>query len=218
MSSWPVIVADDHAVVREGLRTVLEQYLPCSVVGMAASGAEAISLARKLQPALLVTDMVMPGLSGLEVVRQARQAAPAMQVVVFSMHAEESYVREALRAGAAGYVLKESLASELVAAINAAMQGRRYVSQDLSDRILEIYAQDAPQGSFDPYQQLTDREREVLVLSAEGLNTAAIASRLVLSPRTVESHRASMMHKLGLRTIADLVRYAIRRGLVVLDK
>lgn len=217
MSTWSVVLADDHAIVREGLRTVLEQHLPCTVVGAASSGAEAISLVRKFQPDLLVTDMVMPGLNGLEVVRQARAAAPAMHVVVFSMHAEESYVREALRAGALGYVLKESLAGELVAAIQTAMQGRRYVSQALSDRILEIYAQEAPQASFDPYQQLTEREREVLVLFAEGLSTATIAARLVISPRTVESHRASMMHKLGLRTIADLVRYAIRRGLVVLD-
>jgi DNA-binding NarL/FixJ family response regulator len=217
MNRWSVVVADDHLVVREGLRTLLEQHLPCTVVGEATTGAEAITLVRQIQPTVLVTDMVMPGMSGLEVVRQVQQIAPATRVIVFSMHADESYVQEALRAGAIGYVLKESLAGELVAAIQAAVTGRRYLSPALTERILARYAQAAPQASFDPYDELSPREREVLVLAAQGLTSAEMAERLVLSTRTVENYRTSLMHKLELRTIADLVRYAIRRGLIALD-
>lgn len=218
MSQWQVVVADDHELVRTGLRTVLEQQLACTVVGEAASGAEALTLVRQLQPALLVTDMVMPGLSGLEVVRQMQQIAPATRIVVLSMHADESYVREALQAGAIGYVLKESLASELVAAIQHALAGRRYVSPSLSARILDAYAQAGSQPGFDPYQLLSEREREVLVLTARGLTSAEIAELLALSPRTVESHRTNLMRKLGLRSAVDLVRYAIRRGLIPLEE
>jgi two-component system, NarL family, response regulator NreC len=217
MSRCQVVVADDHVIVREGLRAVLEQHLPCEVVGEATTGTEAISLVRHLQPAVLVTDMVMPGISGLEVIRQVRQAVPSTRVIVFSMHADESYVREALRAGAIGYVLKESMATELVTAIQHALADRRYVSPSLSERILTLYAQTAPQASFDPYQQLTEREREVLLLVARGLTTADIAERLVLSSRTVESYRTNLMHKLSLRTIADLVLYAVKRGLISID-
>lgn len=217
MSAWRVVLVDDHQVVRAGLRTVLERELPCEVVGEAATGGEAINLVRQLQPDVLVTDMVMPGMSGLEVVRQVHQIAPAVRIVVFSMHADESYVREALRAGASAYVLKESLAGELAVAIRHAVEGKRYVSPILSARILEAYAQPPTQSGFDPYDLLSEREREVLVLSAQGLTSGEIGERLVISPRTVESHRANLMRKLGLRTIADLVRYAVRRGLIPLD-
>lgn len=217
MSSCRVVIADDHMIVREGLRTVLERQVPCTVVGEATTGAEAITLVRQLQPTILVTDMVMPGMHGLEVVRQVQQIAPATRVVVFSMHTDEGYVREALRAGAIGYVLKESLAGELVMAIQSAAEGRRYVSQILSERILARYAEAPSSTGFDPYEQLTERERTVLVLLARGQTTLEIATQLELSPRTVESYRSSLMHKLDLRTIADLVRYAVRRGLIALD-
>ncbi|NTW01922.1 MAG: response regulator transcription factor [Oscillochloris sp.] len=217
MSRWQIVLADDHEMIRTGLRTVLEQQLPCNVVGEATTGAEAISMVRQIQPTVLVTDMVMPGISGLEVIRQAQQESPTTRIVVFSMYADESYVREALRAGAIGYVLKESMATELVTAIEYAVQNRRFVSPVLSDRILQAYAQPTTQATFDPYEQLTEREREVLVLTAQGQTSAEIAKQLVLSPRTVESHRAHLMRKLGLRTVADLVRYAVRRGLIMLD-
>ncbi|MFV9504256.1 MAG: response regulator [Oscillochloridaceae bacterium umkhey_bin13] len=217
MSRWRVVIADDHELVRTGVRTLLEQELPCEIVGEAASGNEAITLVRDLSPHVLVTDMVMPGLSGLEVVRQVQQQAPATRVVVFSMHGDEGYVREALRAGATGYVLKESLSVELVTAIQYALDGRRYVSPLLSERILDAFAQPALQDSFDPYQRLTEREREVLLGTAQGRTSIEIAEQLAISPRTVESHRANLMRKLGLRTIADLVRYAVRRGLIALE-
>jgi DNA-binding NarL/FixJ family response regulator len=217
MSQWRVVVADDHALVRTGLRTVLEQQAACVVVGEAANGAEALDLVRQLHPAVLVTDMVMPGMSGIEVVRQVQQFAPATRVIVFSMHADESYVREALRAGAIGYVLKESLADELVQAISHAVTGRRFVSPSLSERILAAYAQPQSTAEFDPYQLLSEREREVLLFTAQGLTSNEIGERLVISARTVESHRANLMRKLGLRSIAELVLYAVRRGLITVE-
>lgn len=216
MSLWRVVVADDHEMIRTGLRTVLEQF-DCTVVGEAATGAEAVALVRELQPELLVTDMVMPGLSGLEVVRQAAALSPATRIIVFSMHADDSYVREALRAGAMAYVLKESLSAELLTAIQHAVEGRRFVSPCLSERVFDAYMQPGMAISTDSYRLLNAREREVLVLTAQGCTSAEIAEQLSLSLRTVENQRATLMRKLGLRTIADLVRYALRHGLITLD-
>lgn len=217
MSRWRVVLADDHTMIRVGLRAVLEQQPGWEVVGEAATGVEAISLVRQLAPHILVTDMVMPGLSGLEVVREVVTASPTTRVVVFSMHKDHSYLREALRAGAIAYVLKESLTTELVTAIQYALEGRRYVSPSLSEHILDVYAQPAMPASDDPYRLLTAREREVLVLTAQGRTSVEIAEQLSLSLRTAENHRTNVMRKLDLRTIPDLVRYAIRRGLISLD-
>lgn len=217
MSHVRVVLADDHEVVRAGLRAMLEHQLSCEIVGEAATGAEAITLTRRLQPDVLVTDMVMPGLSGLEVVRQVTATAPATRIIVFSMHSHDSYVREALRAGATGYVLKESLAAELLVAIQRVLEGRRYVSPALAERLLNAYVEPVVSTSDDAYRRLNTREREVLVLTAQGHTSAQIADQLALSPRTVEHHRATLMRKLSLNTIADLVRYAIRQGLITLD-
>jgi two-component system response regulator NreC len=217
MSHWRIVLADDHAMIRVGLRAVLEQQPGWEVAGEAATGVEAISLVRQLIPDILVTDMVMPGLSGLEVVSEVVTASPTTRIVVFSMHEDHSYVREALRAGAIAYVLKESLTTELVTAIQYAIEGRRYVSPSLSERILDAYAQPATSASDDPYRLLTPREREVLVLTAQGRTSLEIAEQLSLSLRTAENHRTNVMRKLDLRTIPDLVRYAIRRGLISLD-
>jgi DNA-binding NarL/FixJ family response regulator len=216
MSLWRVVVADDHEMIRTGLRTVLEQF-DCTVVGEAATGAEAVALVRELQPEFLVTDMVMPGLSGLEVVHQAAALSPATRMIIFSMHADDSYVREALRAGAMAYVLKESLSAELLTAIHHAVEGRRYVSPALSERVFDAYMQPGMAISTDSSRLLNAREREVLVLTAQGCTSAEIAEQLSLSLRTVENQRATLMRKLGLRTIADLVRYALRHGLISLD-
>lgn len=217
MSHWRIVLADDHEVVRAGLRVVLEQQLDCAIVGEATSGPETISVVRQLQPDVLVTDMVMPGLSGLEVVRQVATTVPTTRIVVFSMHGHDSYVREALRAGAIGYVLKESLAAELLTAIRQALEGRRYVSPALSERMIDAYVEPLLPTSDDAYQWLNAREREVLVLTAQGCTSAQIAAQLALSPRTAEHYRATLMRKLDLHSIAELVRYAIRRGLISLD-
>lgn len=217
MSELRIVLADDHHVVRGGLRALLEGEFACEVVGEAGSGPEAVSLVERLQPDLLVVDLMMPGFSGLEVVRQVRQNAPQTRIVILSMHADESYVREALRVGVTAYVLKESLATDFLFALQQAAQGRRYLSPPLTERALEAYAHQASDTTLDLYETLTTREREILYMAAQGLTSAEIAERLMIGVRTVDTHRASMMRKLGLHTPLDLIRYAVRRGIVTLD-
>ncbi len=215
--SLTIVLADDHSVVRAGVRSLLERELPCIVVGEASNGPEALALAERLQPDLLVVDLMMPGLSGLEVARQARQATPATRIVILSMHADESYVREALRVGVTAYVLKEALSTDFLYALQQAASGRRYLSPPLSEKALDAYANQAAETALDLYETLTSREREILYLAAQGMTSAEIAERLMIGIRTVDTHRASMMRKLGLHTPLDLIRYAVRRGIVSLD-
>jgi DNA-binding NarL/FixJ family response regulator len=217
MQKLTIVLADDHHVVRQALRTMLETELDCQVVGEAADGSEAIRLVEQLKPSLLVVDMVMPGIYGLEVIRRVRQRAPQTRIVVLSMHADEAYVREALRAGATAYVLKESKAAEFLLAVREAAAGRRYLSAPLSERAIDAYIVQTADVPLDPYETLTNRERDILYLVAEGRTTAEIAERLSIGVRTVESHRGSMMRKLGLQTQADLIRFALRRGIISID-
>jgi two-component system, NarL family, response regulator NreC len=217
MQKLTIVLADDHHVVRQGLRTLLEGALDCSVVGEAADGRAAIELVKRLLPMVLVVDMVLPHLNGLDVIRQAQQIAPETRIVVLSMHADESYVREALRAGATAYVLKESHADEFVQAVRQAAAGKRYLSPPLTERALDAYIAQSAETPFDLEETLTGREREVLVMAAQGGTTAEIAARLSLSGRTVEAYRARMMRKLGLRSQVDLIRYALRQGLIALE-
>jgi DNA-binding NarL/FixJ family response regulator len=217
MQKLTIVLADDHHVVRQGLRTLLEGALDCTVVGEAADGWMAVDLVKRLQPAVLVVDMVLPKLHGLEVIRHVRQAAPETRIVVLSMHADESYVREALRAGATGYILKESHADEFVQAVQHAATGRRYLSAPLNDRALDAYIAQAADSSFDLLETLTSRERDVLLMAARGSTTVEIAEQFSLSTRTVEAYRARMMHKLGLHSQMDLIRYALRRGLIAIE-
>lgn len=212
-----ILLADDHHIVRQGLRSLLEAEPNFNIVGEAADGLEAARLAESLQPDVLVLDIMMPGFSGLEVTRQVQQRAPDTKVIILSMYADESYVLEALRNGAFGYVLKKSTADELARAIRQVIEGQRYLSPPLTESAIEAYMQKASQTTEDSYELLTTREREVLHLAAEGLTNVEIADRLVVSPRTVESHRANLMQKLGLRNQTDLVRYAIRRGILPLN-
>ncbi len=212
-----LLLADDHQVVRQALRSLLEPKVPCTVVGEAADGVEALALLDALQPDELVLDMQMPGLSGLEVIQRAQQRRPSTRIVVLSMHGNEGYVREALRAGASAYVLKEAAADELIHAVREAAVGRRYLSAALSERAIDAYVQQVVGPNLDLYDTLSEREREVLFLSARGLTTAEIAKRLVVSPRTVESFRAKLMRKLDLHNQTDLVRYALRRGIIPME-
>jgi len=212
-----IALADDHQVVRNGLRVLLEAEPDFSVVGEAGDGLEAVRLVERLQPDVLVLDLMMPGLNGLEVARQVSQRSPQTRVVILSMYDNEAYVLEALRAGAAAYVPKESTSAELVRAIREAVAGRRYLSPPLSERAIEIYMQRAESAALDPYETLTAREREVLHLVAEGHTNAEIAARLFVSPRTIETHRANLMRKLGLHTQTDLIRYALRRGILPME-
>jgi len=216
--SLTLVVADDHAIVREGLRAVLEMDGRFKLVGEAADGRETIRLVEEFHPDVLVLDLMMPpGPNGLEVTRQVLRRSPRTRVVVLSMHANEAYVLAALRAGALGYVLKDSGASELIEAIRAAAVGKRYFSAPISEQALQVYMRKAEESTLDPYHTLTAREQEVLVLTAEGHSGAEIARQLHISPRTVESHRANLMRKLGVRNQKELVRYAVQRGVLVND-
>jgi two-component system, NarL family, response regulator NreC len=212
-----LVLADDHQVVRQALHTLLETALPCRVLGQASDGHEAVRLVAQLRPEVLVVDMMMPGLGGLEVIRQVVQIAPATRIVVLSMHADELYVREALRAGASAYVLKEAPAEEFVQAVREVSGGRRYLSLALAERAIDAYLQQTPAGGFDLYQTLTPRERDVLSLLAQGLASAEIAAELGLGVRTIETHRSNIMRKLGLGTQMDLLRFAVRRGIITLE-
>jgi len=209
-----IVLADDHHVVREGLRVLLQLEPDFSIVGEAADGLETVHLVERLKPDVLVVDMVMPSLNGVEVTRQISQKFLKARVIILSMYADESYVLEALRNGAFGYVLKSSQGVHLVQAVREVAAGRRYLSPPLSDDAIRAYAQKAKGTSLDIYETLTTRERQVLHLAAEGHTNSEIASRLFISPRTVEIHRANLMRKLGLRNYTDLVRYALERGIL----
>jgi DNA-binding NarL/FixJ family response regulator len=208
-----VMLADDHPIVRQGLRAILQTERGLQLVGEAADGLETLRLVERLHPQVLVLDLMMPGLNGLEVARQVAKRSPRTRIVVLSMHANEVYVLEALRAGANAYVLKESSVDDLVQAIRAVAVGQRFFSREISVPALEIYEQRAEATPPDPYHTLTPREREVLQLTAEGHSGNEIAERLFISPRTVESHRGNLMRKLGLRNQKELVRYGLERGI-----
>ena len=209
-----IVLADDHHIVRQGLRALLEAERDFQVVGEAGDGLEAVALVERVKPDVFVLDLMMPGLAGLQVARQVRQRSPQTRIVILSMHADEGYVLEALTAGASAYVLKKSTTGDLVKAIRDAIAGRRFLSPPLSDRLIDAYVEKAKGEPLDPYNTLTTREREVLQLAAEGHPNAAIATRLSISPRTVEMHRASLMRKLGLQNQVELVRYALQRGIL----
>jgi DNA-binding NarL/FixJ family response regulator len=212
-----ILLADDHTVVRQGLRAILEAENDFRVIGEAGNGIEVARLAGRLHPDVLVLDLMMPGLNGLEVIRNVKKLGPKTRVVVLSMHANEAYVLEALKNGASAYVLKDSSADELVKAVREAAAGRHYLSPPLSDSAIEAYIARAGAAAIDRYDSLTGREREVLQLAAEGHTNAEIGKRLFISPRTVEIHRAKMMQKLGLRSQTDLIRYALKRGILPID-
>jgi DNA-binding NarL/FixJ family response regulator len=209
-----IVLADDHHIVRQGLRALLETESDFKVVGEAANGFEALDLAAREKPDVLIVDVMMPGMHGLEVVRQVTRRKPRTRVIMLSMYSSEAYVLEALRDGASAYVLKGARAEELVKAVREAVAGRHYLSPSLSQFALNAYVVKARTLSPDRYELLTTRERQILQLAAEGATSVSIGKRLSISPRTVEAHRANMMRKLGLRTQSDLVLYAVRRGLL----
>jgi len=215
MSITTIVLAEDHLVVRQGLRTLLEAESDFRVVGEAGNGLQAVQQVERLKPDILVVDLMMPGLNGLEVARRVGQCSPRTHVVILTMHANESYVQEALCAGAMAYILKDSSFTELAYSIREAAADRHFLSPPLNENAIDTYIQTVREKTVrDLYEMLSTREREVLHLAAEGLTNAEIAARLFLSRRTVETHRASLMHKLGLHTQTDLVRYALQRGII----
>jgi DNA-binding NarL/FixJ family response regulator len=212
-----VLLADDHTIVREGVRMCLEAMGDIEVVAEAEDGQAAVLLAGQLRPDVAVIDLTMPRLNGVEAIRQIKRDLPSTEVVVLSVHDSEAYVVQALRAGAAGYVLKRNAATELAAAIRAAHDGHAYLHPSIARRVLDDYLsriRASEATASEPHERLTPREREVLQLAAEGHTTRAIAGLLCLSNKTVEHHRASLMTKLGLHGQTELVKYAIRAGLV----
>jgi two-component system, NarL family, response regulator NreC len=207
-----LLLADDHQIVRQGLRALLKTVPDFRLVGEAADGLETVKMVERLQPDVLVLDLMMPGLNGLEVSRQVSRRSARTRIVILSMYSNEAYVAEALRAGASAYVLKDSGADELVKAIQSVIRGERYFSSPISEVAVGAYLQKVEETSGDPYDTLTTREREVLQLTAEGHSGTEISNRLFISPRTVESHRANLMRKLGVRNQKELIRYAVQRG------
>jgi two-component system, NarL family, response regulator NreC len=212
-----IVLADDHHVVREGLRALLETESSFAVVGEASDGLKVLDLVTRLEPEVVLVDLMMPGLGGMEVARQVARRCPRTRVVILSMHMSEAHVVEALRSGVRGYVSKDATAADLINAIREVMQGRVYLSPPFSDESIETYRRRAAEAERDPYDRLTAREREVLQMAVEGLGNSEIGTRLGISPRTAETHRANLMRKLGLRHVTDLVRYALRRGLLSMD-
>jgi DNA-binding NarL/FixJ family response regulator len=208
-----LILADDHPVVREGVRALLESDSEFEVVGQADDGMEVSALVERLHPDVVVLDLMMPRRSGLEVTRQLSEQPSGPPVLILTMHDSEAYVVEAMRSGAAGYALKQAPAGELARGIRAVAAGMRYLSPSLSQRAVDVYVRRA-EGRSAPQDALTARERQVLRLAAEGHSNAEIAARLFISRRTVETHRARAMKKLGLRSHVELAVYALRQGIL----
>jgi DNA-binding NarL/FixJ family response regulator len=211
MSKARVLIADDHQILAEGLRGLLEPEF--EVVGVAADGRGLVAAAQKLQPDVIVADVTMPSLNGIEAAAQLRDLGVKAKVVFLTMHRDVAYARRALGAGAAGYVLKHSAAAELVTAVRDALQGRTYVTPLMVGELLQSYreGQSPPQDSV---QRLTARQREVIQLLAEGRSAKEVAGILKISTRTAEFHKARILKALGLQTTADLVQYAIRQGII----
>ncbi len=213
MENVRILLVDDHAVLRDGVRMVLESQPGFQVVGTTENGRDALRLVEDLRPDIAVLDIAMPEMNGLEATRAIRQCCPQTQVVILSMHEGEEYLREALRAGAAGYVLKRAAAKELVGAIQTVRHGESYLDPALTRTLISDYVRQVERGDETP-DSLTERELEVLKLVAEGFTNRQIAFKLNISIKTVQTHRANLMDKLNLHDRTELVRYAIRRGLI----
>lgn len=209
-----IVLADDQNVVREALKCLLEVQPDFEVVGETADGLSVVPLVDRLQPEVLIVDVAMPGLYGLEITRQVRERSPRTAVIVLSRYVNEWYVTEALRNGASGYVVKQAEADELVRAVRMVAQGRRYLSSPLSPEDVQSWLLHAERLTGDSYETLTAREREVLQLVAEGWSSTRIARRLSISGRTAEAHRANVMRKLRLKNYTALIKYALARGVL----
>jgi two-component system response regulator NreC len=215
MRKTRILLADDHKLMRSGLKALIEQQPDLAVVGEADDGRQAVALAVSLKPDLLVMDIGMPNLNGIEAAHQITQANPATAIVILSMHSDESYVLRALKAGAKGYLLKDSAESDLIRAVHAVAGGKSFFSPAVSKVLLDDYVRKLQRsGAEDIYDLLTSREREILQLIAEGKSNKDVANLLNLSVYTVETHRSNIMEKLNLRGIPELILYAVRKGII----
>lgn len=215
MKTLRVLLADDHNLIRAGLRLVVSQQPDCTVVGEASNGREAVAMANSLKPDVAVLDIGMPDLNGIEACRQIRESLPGTQVVMLSMHSDESYVLRALKSGARAYLLKDSAEADLARAIHAVSEGKSFFSPAVGKVLLEDYMRKLQRtGAEDSYELLSPREREVLQLVAEGKSSKEISTLLNLSVYTVETHRAKLMQKLNLRSVPEVILYAVRKGII----
>lgn len=212
-----VLLADDHQLLIDGLRPILERQRGVDVVGVASDGLQAVSLATELEPDIILMDISMPQLNGIDAARKILKQVPRARIVMLSMHADRHYIQESLRAGACGYILKESAAGEVIEALVAVQRGETYFSQSVRDTVLHDYVDIVRGGDNADVSPLSPREREVLQLLAEGKSTKEMADMLGVSVKTIESHRKQIMDKLALHSVAELTKYAIREGLTQLD-
>jgi two-component system response regulator NreC len=215
--SVTVLLCDDHPLVRRGLRNLLEAEPDLTVVGEAEDGLQVLQMAEKLRPDVLVVDLMMPNLNGLEVIKTMRRRLPETKAIVLSMQTADPYVLEAFHAGAMGYVLKDSAPGEVIHAIHEALRDAKYLSPKLSEKMLEIPVEALQDVALDPYESLTERERQVCQLAAEGKTASEIGAVLCISPRTAELHRSRVLDKLGVRNQTELVRFAVRKGILPVD-
>ncbi len=215
-----IMIVDDHPLFREGLKTIVSRDKKYSVCAEAGSGREGLQLARQHRPAIMLVDISMPDKSGIQMIRELKEALPDTRFVIISMHSEADYIVEAFRAGATGYMVKESAASQLIKGLDTVARGELFLdnalSQEVVFRLLQNNA-DPHKGSGDPYSTLTPREQEVMRMLAEGLTPKEVAKQLFISPKTVENHRTNLMKKLGLKSTVELLRYAARLGLIDLE-
>ena len=215
MNAIRVLVADDHTIIRSGLRLLLERQPGFEVIGEAVDGRQTVELAESLRPDVVVLDIAMPNLNGIEAAKQLAAKLPKVSVIVLSMHADESYVLRALKAGARGYLLKDSAESDIINAIRAVSQGKAYFSPEISRMLMDDYVRNLQQrGVDDSYDLLTAREREILQLLAEGRTNKEISALLNLSPHTIETHRGNILQKLNLHSLPELILYAVRKGVI----
>ena len=214
MTRIRVLVADDHTIVRQGLVGILNASEQIEVVAEACDGHDALEKAVKTRPDVAVLDVSMPRLSGIEAARRIHEALPATRVLVLTMHDDEEYILKMVRAGASGYLLKDGAASELLAGIQAVKAGKTFFGPHATKALAEAFARDRPAEPADPYERLTDREREVFQLVVEGKTNADIGELLFISAKTVDNHRTRLMEKLGLHSTAELVRYAAKHKLL----
>lgn len=216
--SIKVLLVDDHTLIREGLRSLLEKQPEIEVAADADDGRKALELTRELSPDVVIMDVTMPRLGGIEATRQITTEFPAVKVIALSIHSKRRFVSDMLSAGATGYILKECLFDELVQAIEAVAAGGRYLSPRVTDLVVDDYVKRLSSGAESPLASLTGREREVLQLVAEGKSTKQIALDLHVSTKTIEANRRQIMEKLDVHSVAELTKYAIREGLTTLDR
>ncbi|HET7143557.1 MAG TPA: response regulator transcription factor [Anaerolineales bacterium] len=212
-----ILLADDHPFVRRGVRNLLEAEADFSVIGEAEDGLQVVQMAEKLHPDILIVDLMMPNLNGLEVLKQVSKRSPKTRNIVLSMQSADPYVVEAFRSGASGYILKDGAPDELIDAIRQVLLDDRYLSPKLPERLIAALTESRGNAEKDRYETLTNREREIFQMTAEGRTSQEIGDKLMISPRTVEVHRSNLAGKLGIKNQVDLIRFAIKRGILPMD-